>query len=341
MKILVTGANGFLGANLIRELVSRGETVKAFVRASADLSALENVECDIFRGDILSAEDVSRGLEDCDAVIHAAGTTSVKPGPFDHFQKINVDATKKVIAAALSQGNKRLVYISTANAFAPGSKEVPGNEDSPFPFLHFNDGYVNSKYLAQQCVIEHVTKNDLNAVIVNPTFMIGRYDSRPSSGKIVLIGLRKGIQWYPPGGKNFVHVTDVAKGIYHALVSGEKGQCYLLAGVNLSYKAFFQKLNQAVQRKPIQILIPRLLVYLAGGVGEIWNSLSNRKVVLNLANARLLSLDNYYTAEKANQQFHLTTTPISLAIEECIEWFKKKGYLSEENYSIQGTNFDL
>jgi dihydroflavonol-4-reductase len=341
MKILVTGANGFLGANLVRELLNRGQTVKAFVRPSADLSALENVECNIYRGDILSTEDLSRALEDCEAVIHAAGTTSVKPGLFDHFRKINVDATENVIQVALRQGNKRMVYVGTANAFAPGPREAPGDEKSPFPFLHLNDGYVNSKYMAQQCVLSNVAKNDLNAVIVNPTFMIGRYDSKPSSGKIVLIGLRKGIQWYPPGGKNFVHVTDVAKGIYHALVSGKKGQCYLLAGENLSYKEFFQKLNKVVERKPIQIMIPQFLVYLTGGAGEIWNSVSNHKVVLNLTNAKLLCLDNYYAGGKAHHEFNLTTTPILVAIEECLEWFKSKKYISEENYSTQGTNFDL
>jgi dihydroflavonol-4-reductase len=341
MQILVTGANGFLGANLVRQLVSKGETVKAFVRPTADLSALENVNCSIFRGDILSAEDVSRGLKDCDAVIHAAGTTSVKPGPFDHFKKINVDATENVIQAALQQGNKRLVYVGTANAFAPGSKEAPGDEESPFPFLDLNDGYVNSKYMAQQCVVKHVKRNNLNAVIVNPTFMIGPYDSKLSSGKIVLLGLKKGIQWYPPGGKNFVHVADVTEGIYHALMSGTKGECYLLVGKNLSYREFFQELNQVVGRKPVQILVPKSLLYLIGGVGEIWNSVSKRKVVLNMTNAKLLCLDNYYTGRKAQVEFGLTTTSIREAIEKSLKWFKNKKYVSEENYSIQGTSFDL
>jgi dihydroflavonol-4-reductase len=341
MQILVTGANGFLGANLVRELVNRGETVKAFVRPSADISSLKNVDCNIFRGEVSSPDDVLRGLEDCDAVVHAAGTTSVKPEPFEKFKKINVDATENVVHAALRQGNKRLVYVSTANAFAPGSKKAPGDEGSPFPLLHLNDGYVNSKYMAQQCVLTHVKKNSLNAVIVNPTFMIGPYDSKPSSGKIVLLGLKKGIQWYPPGGKNFVHVADVAKGIYHALMSGRQGECYLLAGKNFSYKEFFQELNEVVGRKPIQILIPKPLLHFAGGVGEIWNAVSSRKVVLNLTNAKLLCLDNYYIDKKAKEEFNVTTTPIQAAIEESLEWFKNNRYVSKENYSIQGTSFDL
>jgi dihydroflavonol-4-reductase len=190
-------------------------------------------------------------------------------------------------------------------------------------------------------VLSQVNDRRLNAVIVNPTFMVGPYDSKPSSGKIILLGLKQGIQWYPPGGKNFVHVGDVAKGIYSALVCGKQGHCYLLAGENLSYKEFFDQLNMHIGRKPIQILIPKPGLYLAGVFGGIWNlTNTHHHVALNLTNAKLLCLGNYYTGRKAQQAFNLTTTPIGDAIKDALEWFKIKKYVSKENYSTQGTSFD-
>ena len=132
MKVLVTGANGLLGINLVRTLVQSGVAVKAFVRHSANLKGLLDVPCQICRGDMSSYEDVQRALQDCDSVVHAAATTSVLPLNFSVFEKINVDSTKVIVQAALNQGNKRLVYVSTAAVFGPGSKENPGTERTPF-----------------------------------------------------------------------------------------------------------------------------------------------------------------------------------------------------------------
>src|SRR6186997_77414 len=117
MKVLVTGANGLLGVNLIRELVKCGVDVKGFVRPTANLTVLEDLPCEIHRGSILSFEDIHDALLDCDAVIHAASTTSVLPREFEFYRKVNVDSTKNVVNAVLRQGNKRMVYVSTAHAF--------------------------------------------------------------------------------------------------------------------------------------------------------------------------------------------------------------------------------
>lgn len=340
MKILVTGANGFLGTNLVRELIKAGLTVRAFVRPSAKLDSLKDLPCEIFRGDIISPGEVAEGLRECDAVIHSASTTSVKPLPFDYYKKVNVDATDNIIRQVLLQQNKRLVYVGTANAFAPGSKSHPGDERKPFP-LHLGNEYIKSKRMAQELVLKNVRQNNLNAVIVNPTFMIGPYDSKPSSGKLILMALKKGIQWCPPGGKNFVAVTDVAKGIHKALRLGKQGECYLLAGENLTYREFFAQVNDHVERKRITISVPLGLLFLGGVGGDVWNKVSERKIALSTGNVRLISLDNYYSAHKAKRELRFTPTPVMYAVKEAIEWFKKENYVSDDYYSVQGTNFDL
>lgn len=340
MRVLVTGANGLVGVNVIRELLNSAIDVRAFVRPTANLKGLQNISCELFRGDILSYQDVSNALTECDAVIHAASTTSVRPMEFVFYRSINVDSTKNIVQAALEQG-KRLVHVSTANAFGPGTKNLPGSESSPFTLRHYRSGYINSKLMAQQHVLQAVEKHKLNAVIVNPTFVIGPYDSKPSSGKIILFGLRRGVQWCPAGGKNFVHANDVARGIRSALMHGRTGTCYLLAGENFTYKEFFRLLNQVTGRRRMQVKIPKGIIHLAGAVTDALGNLLHQKFAFNKTNAHLLCLDNYYTGKKAQDELKLRTTPIRQAIEDCLTWFKKENYVSEDNYSTQGTNLDL
>jgi dihydroflavonol-4-reductase len=341
MKVLVTGANGLLGANLIKELVGVGEKVVAFVRPSSDIRVLESMACDIFYGDILNYQDISKAVAECSCIVHAASTTSVLPRDFAFYKKINVEATENIIQAALRYENKKLVYVSTANTFRPGTKERPGTELSDFSLGHYHSGYINSKQMAQQCVLEAVKNQGLNATVVNPTFIVGPYDVKPSSGKLMLFGLRRGIQWCPEGGKNFVYAGDVAKGIYQALLTGRSGECYLLAGKNLTYKEFFTLLNETTGRRPIQLKPPKNLIRAAGSVVDLWSRVSRRKFAFTKENAELLTLDNYYDGTKASQELKLSTTPIKEAIKEALDWFKKENYVSKDNYSIHGTNLDL
>jgi dihydroflavonol-4-reductase len=341
MKVLVTGANGFLGVNLVRELVQSGILVKAFVRHSANLKGLYDIPCQICRGDITSYDDVQKALQDCDAIVHAASTTSVLPLNFEIFERINVDSTKIIVQAALRQSNKRLVHVSTAAAFGPGPKEKPGTEQSPFALKEFRSGYVDSKVMAQEHVIKSVATHGLNAVVINPTFMIGPYDIKPSSGKIILQGLSSGIQWCPKGGKNFVHVSDVARAIARSLHSPEIGECYLITGENLSYKEFFSKLNSVAGRTRIQVVVPRRVFRFAGSVIDMWNKITGEKIPFTKSNASILTLDSYYSGEKAVRALGIEPSSVDDAIRDALQWFKKENYISEENYSIRRTNFDL
>ena len=315
--------------------------MKAFVRPSADLRGLTGVPCQFITGDLLSSTDIDAALEGCDAVVHAASTTNMLPLGFDYFKQINCDATENLVRAVLKLGNKRLVYVSTANTFGPGSKEDPGTESSPFTFGQYGSGYISSKYMAQQYVLNAVKDDKLDAVVVNPTFMIGAYDTKPSSGKLILHALNRGIQWCPGGGKNFVHVQDVAEGIKRVLTDVTVGQCYLLAGENLTYAEFFSMLNEIAGRSPMHINVPKSIIRLGGSIGEALGVLISKPLALNKTNARLITLDNYYSGEKARDELKLKTTPIQNAIADALAWFRKEHYISEDNYSTHGTNFDL
>lgn len=240
-KVLVTGANGLLGSHVVRQLLGEGYKVCAMIRKGSNLKALEGLDCDFFEGRVTEKNDVENAVRKCDFVVHTAARTTQSPSAPDVYLKVNVESTIHIVNASVKFGIKRLVYVSTANCFGNGTKTSPGNEQMPFlPWLK-NSGYAYSKWLAQQFVLDEAKKNKLDVVVVNPTFMIGENDVRPSSGEIFGHVLKKRVVFYPPGGKNFVDATFAAKGVVGALEKGRTGECYLLTGENLSYLEFLKR----------------------------------------------------------------------------------------------------
>jgi dihydroflavonol-4-reductase len=322
MKVLVTGANGLLGANVVRELESRGKEVRVLVRPTAGLSALEGTGAEVVHGDILDRQSLDRAMKGCDTVIHAAANTSQWPVRYSFYEPVNVLGTQNVMEACRENGISRVIYVSTANTFGPGTKEYPGTELSEFSGFRVGSGYMISKYVAQQNVLMEVEKHNTPVVIVNPTFMIGPYDSKPSSGKIILMGLNKRVQVYPDGGKNFIHVRDAATGVCNAMERGRVGGCYLLAHENLTYREFYERLNRVAGQRPSMVKVPSLVLQAAGRIGTLIERTGKKAAPLNHVNARLLTIGNYYSGKKAVQELGLPQTPIETAITEALSWFR-------------------
>ncbi len=325
-KVLITGANGFLGSNLTREMYRLGYEVKILVRPTADLKAIADIPCEIFSGRLDDAEQMMQAVEGCDIVVHAACITDQWGVSFEEYEKVNFTGTRHIVQACLHHNVKKLVYVSTANTIGPGSRENPGNELNGFSLFNANSGYINSKYLAQQYVLEQVEHAGLPAVIVNPTFMIGPNDVKPSSGKLLLYGVGKNILFYPPGGKNFVHIQDVCRGIISAIGKGKTGDCYLLAGQNLSYREFFRLVDQAQHRKTILIRIPSFMLKTAGMAGSVLARLTGRSPRLNYTAAYLLCLQNYYSGRKSERELQLQYTPVETAVKDAFCWFRENAY---------------
>lgn len=325
MRVLVTGANGLLGANIVRELVKRGNQVRILARENSDLSGIDGVQVERFNGDILDPAAIDKAMEGCDHVIHAAANTSQWPAGYSHYEPVNVHGTRHVIDAVKRYGVSRLVFVGSANAFGNGTRNNPGTELSEFNGFRIGSGYMISKFVAQQFVLSEVERSGLPAVVVNPTFMIGPYDSKPSSGKIILMGMGKRIQALPPGGKNFIHVRDAAIGTCNALTMGRTGECYLLANQNMTYREFFAMLNSITGESPASIGLPGWLLKGIGAGGSIAEKAMRKPAPLSLVNARLLCLDNYYSGQKAVEALALPQTPVETAIREAIGWFRASG----------------
>jgi len=317
--VLVTGANGLLGANIVRELIRREYRVRILSRENSDLSAIEGVPFERVNGELLDPDSIDLAVQGCDFVIHSAANTSQWPTGYEQYEPVNVTGTRHVISAVKRHGIRRLVFVSSANAFGNGTREQPGTELNEFTGFRIGSGYMISKFVAQQIVLEEVEKHQLPAIIVNPTFMIGPFDSKPSSGKIIQMGAGK-VQVSPPGGKNFIHVRDAAVATCNALTMGRTGECYLLANQNLTYREFYAQLNEVTGKHPVSIRIPGWILRFAGFAGTLYERISRKPAPLNQVNARLLCLGNYYSGAKAIEALDLPQTPVKEAIKEAIPW---------------------
>lgn len=328
MKTLITGANGLLGANLARELLNRGHAVRALVRSNSDLRALHGLDLELHFGDLQDELGLRKALRGCDSLVHAAGRTPDPAASYGDYIATNLRGTQKLVRAAEEQGMNRMVHVSSCCVFGGGSLDDPGTELSEFNGFRFNSGYINSKYLAQQWILSEVEKKGLPIVVVNPTIMLGPFDTRPSSGEIILRLLRKKFQVCPTGGKNFIDVRDAARATCNALLRGIPGECYLLAGENLTFSALFRKIYSAwgICRKEFKV--PGPLVKLAGMCGNILSMVSEKPCPLTYSAARQLSSSSYFSGEKAVHHLQLTAHGVDDAIRDAIAWFSDNGYLN-------------
>ncbi|HEX2395858.1 MAG TPA: NAD-dependent epimerase/dehydratase family protein [Bacteroidales bacterium] len=326
MKVLVTGANGFLANNVIRELNRRNIDVRALVRSSANLHSLSGLKYEIFRGDFTLKESAMQAVKGCNVIMHIAADTSQHYSNTVYNSDCNINGTENLLNAAVNNQSDRFIYVSTANAFAHGTKEVPGDETSPARFPFTLSGYAVSKSKAQDLVIRYSLKYGLSSIIVNPAFMIGPFDFKPSSGKMVTMMYHRKVIPVPPGGKNFIHVCDVAYAICNSIDQGRPGECYLLANENLSYSEFYRKMEHVSGKKYYQVILNNGLMATAGIFGKIV-SYTGYKTDLNPFNARILCEGNYYTSAKAVRELGLPQTPVDTAINDALEWFGRNGYL--------------
>lgn len=328
MKVLVTGANGFLASNIIRELLTRNIEVRGMVRHNCNEKSLEGITIELSKGNIVNYSDVSNAVKGCDVVIHAAADTSqYSASPLPLFP-VNVKGTDNILKAMKQHGVRRLIFVSTANTIGLDTYQT---DTSPGKLTKYymRSGYALSKQKAEHLIMNEVNAGRLDAVIVNPTFMIGPHDAKPSSGRIFMLFLKNRVVFYPPGGKNFIDVKSAAIAICNAIDRGQNGVRYNLSGVNLTFREFLQRVDLLEKRRSIGIKIPGFLLTAAGAIGSVLRT-TGLKVELNYYNARILCQEEDIPGDKAKQDLLMPDTDIDSAIQGAVDWFRKNGYLHKK-----------
>lgn len=326
MKIFVTGGDGFLGSNLVRVLLNRGHKLRLLLQAGRKTKTLDGLELEIVEGDLLNFDSIKAAAKDAEAIFHIAASTSIWPSRNEIVNKVNIEGTQNVIRLAKELKVKKLVHVGTANTFSFGCLEKPGIEDTEYISSQYGLDYMDSKWKAHQLVMNAV-KEGVPAVVVNPTFMLGAYDSVPSSGAMILAVNSQKLPGFAPGGRNYICVKDAATGIANALEKGKVGESYIIGNENLSYKEAFGKMATVLGVNPPKRSIPcwGLLAY--GRIGSIIAAITGVKPTVSYAMAKISCDAHYFTAEKAVRELDLPQTPIEEGISESFIWLKSNGYI--------------
>ncbi len=328
MKTLVTGADGLLGSNVVRELLNRSKDVRVFLQPGRALDTLDGLDIEYAYGDILDIDDVEHAVDGCSKIIHCAALTTPWPARNPACMRVNIQGTRHIVQAALKHAIDRLVHVSSAGVFAPGSFNHPGTEANIRTDKEVVLDYIRSKIFGQRLVLDATHRTNLPAIVVNPTFMIGPYDTGPSSGKMILAYLHNKLPGYTSGGKNFVHVQDASYAICNALTMGRNGECYILGNENLSYKNFLDKVSDLSGRPPLARKIGDPFVKLFGMGSSVISSLTRNPPTVSYPMARLSCINQYFSPEKARTELNLPHHPIEHAIADAIRWFDAHGYLN-------------
>lgn len=330
-KIFLTGAAGLLGSHVTRELLLRNYSVVAFVENGKEPTTLTGLsDVTFIYGNILNRDEVLTASANCDYIIHAAANTNVIPARSQMINSINISGTQNIIHAALTHTVKKLIYVGSANTFGYGCLENPGNETKAFCGDKFGLDYIDSKYEAHQRILNAVKYNKLPAVIVCPTFMLGKYDSKPGSGAMVVSVHSEKLPGYSMGGRNYVYVADVAVAIVNAIELGRIGESYILGNKNMDYKTAFRLIAKTIGVKAPPLKMPKFVVLSYGALCSFFASVFKIPMPVNIQMARIANEGFYYDCSKAVNELRMPQTQIEIAINECYSWLKKQNLLNKK-----------
>lgn len=332
-KILLTGGTSLLGNNVLELLLRKGYAVNVLVRHPekivTDLEPYDG-QCTVMVGNITDYGDLKRAASGCDAVINCAGDTSMSHRNKSDYLPINRDLCKLLRRVALDQHLETLVHVSTCNTIGYGTDARPADEQSPMEAPFTKSHYAQSKLEGEKAVFgdtavgspaakPSINGNRLKVVVINPGYIIGKYDVKPSSGKLLAAVWRRRIAFVPPGGKNFVGAKTVAEAVVSSLSRGKTGTRYLATGANLSFAQFLQIAAYEGGYRQTTITIPPWLCKVVGMLGNAFEHIG-MEVSFTSRNIDQLLVQECYSNKRMVEELGVTPQPIGEAVREFAEW---------------------
>jgi dihydroflavonol-4-reductase len=327
MKAFITGATGFLGANLTRELLKNGFTVRALVRPGTDRRNLRGLAVESWEGDLRHPESLQAGLQGCDILFHAAADYRLWTRRPEEMYACNVTGTRNVLAAALAAGVERVVYTSSVGTLGNPGNGTPGSETTPVNLRDMVGHYKRSKYLAER-EAESFVAQGLPLVIVNPSTPVGPHDVKPTpSGRFIVDYLNGQMPAYLDTGLNLVDVEDCARGHLLALEKGRVGEKYILGGENLSMARIFALLEEYVGLPAPRLRLPYYPLLLAACLNEALARLTGQRPLIPLTAVRMARKKMFFDTTKAVRELGLPRRPPVESLARAVEWFRENGYV--------------
>ncbi len=326
MKALVTGATGFIGANVVRALLKENYRVRALVRPGSDRRNLEGLEIELVTGDVRDLDSIRRALEGCSLLFHGAALYSFWVRPRRLIYEINVGGTRNALQAAFEKGVERVVYTSSVAALGLPRGKEPADETTPVEPKTIVSDYKRSKYLAQQVALEY--SREMPVVIVNPSFPVGPYDIKPTpTGRVIVDFLNRRMPAYVETGMNVVAVEDVAFGHILAAERGRVGECYILGGENLTMAELLALLAEITGLPAPKVRLPYYPILGLSYVNAAFCALTGTTPRLTPETIRMSRHYMFYDSSKAVRELGFPQSPAKEALRKAVEWFKANGYV--------------
>lgn len=319
---LVTGASGFVGSAVVRELLAHGYGVRALVRAASDRRNLAGLPLEIATGDLADPASLQRALDDCQLLFHVAASYRLWTLDPQELYRTNVDGTTRLMEAAQQAGIERIVYTSSVATLGLNTDGSPADENTLVALSDMIGHYKRSKYLAEEAVRGMVRELGLPAVIVNPSAPVGPRDIRPTpTGRMILDAACGRMPAYVDTGLNVVHVDDVAAGHRLALERGGIGERYVLGGENLSLREILVEISRLTGRAPPRIRLPSAAILPIAYLAESWARLRRTgEPLVSVDGVRLARKHMFFSSAKAERELGYSHRPARLALREAVEW---------------------
>jgi dihydroflavonol-4-reductase len=327
MKTFVTGATGFIGCSIVRELLRDGREVRVLVRPNSILSNLKGLDVELWKGDVLDTAALRRGLKGCDVLYHAAADYRLWTRNPEEMYHTNVGGTAAVLEAAIENNMSRVVYTSSVGTLGNPEDGTPGNEDTKVSLADMVGPYKKSKFLAEREAEKFVARG-LPLVIVNPSTPVGPWDIKPTpTGKIIVDFLKRKMPAYLDTGLNLIDVEECARGHILAEQKGCIGSKYILGNANLSLRDIFMMLQEITGIKAPKVRLPYAPVLVAAWLNEGFSRVTGREPLIPLAGVRMAAHHMYFDSGRAVMKLGLMHRPVKEALERAVEWFRKNGYV--------------
>jgi dihydroflavonol-4-reductase len=322
-SVLVTGASGFLGWHLAKQLLEKGESVRALVRPASQVRDLAAVE--VVRGDLRDRDSLDHAASGCHTVFHVAADYRLWARRPQDLYESNVEGTRNLLAAAWKSGVERFVYTSTVGCigFVPGGL---GDETTPVTLGQMSGHYKRSKFLAEQ-VAQREAEAGMPVYIVNPTAPIGDHDFRPTpTGRIIVDFLKGDMPAYIDTGLNLVGAADTARGHLLAADRGRPGERYILGGENLTLGQILGRLAALTGKPAPKVQLPYALAYTAGLFSTAWASLTGQEPRVPMEGVRMARQKMWVSTAKAKRDLGFEAAPVEDALRGAVDWFQQGGY---------------
>lgn len=325
----MTGASGFVGSAVLRQLHAKGALLRVLVRSQSPRDNLTGLNAEIAIGDLRDRAAVMAAMDGVDGLFHVAADYRLWAPDPDEIVRNNRATTENVMEAALARGVRRIVYTSSVATLKPGEREAPGDETGALSETTAIGAYKRSKVVAERLVEQMVRHNNLPAVIVNPSTPIGPGDIKPTpTGRVIVEAATGKIPVFVDTGLNLVHVDDCAAGHLLAFEKGRIGERYILGGEDVELATMLNDIAAITGgRKPLG-RIPRQSVFPIAVLAEAVAKLTGKEPLVTIDALRMAKYRMFFSSAKAKRELGYQARPYRQALADAIAYFRKQGLIA-------------